>query len=56
MIPKATKPPIEEKKPYSLVLDVECDQEELTWYLKLVEFIMKDYNLSSQGLIIKGNS
>jgi len=37
------------------VLDVNCDEEELERYLKLVEFIMKDYNLSSQGLIIKGN-
>jgi len=47
-------PEIKDKK-YILVLDAENEQVEFEKYMKLVEFIMKDYNLTSSGLIIKGN-
>ena len=53
-IPEATMPEIKDKK-YILVLDAENEQVEFEKYMKLVEFIMKDYNLTSSGLIIKGN-
>jgi len=41
---------------YKLVSErIEDSDQELDKYLKLVNFLFNDYNLSSSGLILKGN-